>query len=170
MTVIRTDRLTLRRPGPADLESFTAFLGSKRSVHVGGPKDRNLAWRSFATICGHWTLRGYGSFIFVEGDEATALGMVGPWHPEGWPEREIAWPVWSPEAEGRGFAREAAAAAIAHVFRDLGWQTAVSYIDPENARPVALAKRLGAVLDEDAPSPDTDPVLVYRHPAPETLQ
>jgi RimJ/RimL family protein N-acetyltransferase len=52
----------------------------------------------------------------------------------------------------------------AHAFRDLGWTTAVSYIDPDNARSIALAERLGAVRDRGARQPVFDkPCLVYRH-------
>ena len=40
----------------------------------------------------------------------------------------------------------------------------VSYIDPGNARSIALAERLGARPDPDAPRADPDD-LVYRHTA-----
>jgi RimJ/RimL family protein N-acetyltransferase len=92
--------------------------------------------------------------------------MTGPWFPEGWPEQEIGWSLWSAEAEGRGFALEAAQAARGYAYGDLGWPTAVSYIRPENRRSIALAQRLGAVLDPDAATPDDSDDLVYRHPAP----
>ena len=62
----------------------------------------------------------------------------------------------------------AAEAARTHVFETLGWDTAVSYIDPQNARSIALAERLGAVRDDSAARPHPDD-LVYRHPKPEAV-
>jgi RimJ/RimL family protein N-acetyltransferase len=93
--------------------------------------------------------------------------MTGPWFPEGWPEHELGWSVWNPAVEGKGFAFEAAKAARDFAWTELGWAGAVSYIDPGNDRSIALARRMGAVLDEDAASPGDGEALVFRHPAPE---
>jgi len=166
--VIRTERLTLRAPARQDWPLFNAFLASPRADYIrSAGYDEMLAWRAFGHVIGHWVLRGFGSFVFTRAGDDTALGMTGPWFPAGWPEPEIGWTVWSPEAEGKGYAFEAANAARDHAFRDLGWDTAVSYIDPENARSIALAERLGAVRDHGAAHPGDEPCLVYRHPRPE---
>lgn len=56
-----------------------------------------------------------------------------------------------------------------HAYHDHGWSTLVSYIDPENARSIALAKRLGCTLDAKARLPDLpdwEGTLIYRHPKP----
>lgn len=166
---LTTERLTLRAPVAADWPHWRDFFLSDRATFIRPAEaDQVLAWRAFCHVIGMWVLRGYGSFVWHRTGEHTPLGMTGPWHPVHWPEREIGWTVWSPEAEGQGYAREAAQAAIAHAFGTLGWDTAVSYIDPDNARSIALAERLGAVRDADAAVPDpSDPCLVYRHPAPE---
>ncbi len=42
----------------------------------------------------------------------------------------------------------------------------VSYVHPENHRSAAVAERLGATLDPDAPKQDPGD-LVYRHPSPQ---
>ena len=73
--------------------------------------------------------------------------------------------MWDPAAEGKGYAFEAAQAARAHAFDVLGWETAVSYIDPGNARSIELAERLGAVRDPEA-APFHEGDLVFRHSAP----
>jgi RimJ/RimL family protein N-acetyltransferase len=118
-----------------------------------------------------WVLRGYGSFVFTLKGDDTPLGMAGPWFPEGWPEHEIGWTVWSQGAEGKGYAFEAAQAARGFAYEVLGWDGAVSYIDAPNARSIALAERLGALRDDAATPPETSgdhcPVLVYRHPGPD---
>lgn len=168
--VLTTDRLILRAPGPQDWPQALAFFQAPRSAFVRNrqPLDEGKAWRAFCHIVGSWVARGYGSFVITAKGDDTALGLTGPWHPIDWPEREIGWTLWSDAVEGKGIAFEAAQAAIAHAFGPLGWETAVSYIDPDNARSIALAERLGAVRDDAAPHPDPDePCLVYRHPAPE---
>mgnify|MGYP001232230031 CR=1 FL=1 len=165
--VLETERLILRAPVPQDLPTFAAFAVSERSVFVRSQAlDEGQVWRAFGHIIGHWVLRGFGQFVFADRTTGEALGMAGPWFPAGWPEREIGWTVWAPGAEGKGLAFEAATAARAHAFRDLGWRTAVSYIAPKYSRSIALARRLGAVQDDSAAAPGTDPCLVFRHPGP----
>ena len=166
--VLETDRLTLRAPGAADWPAFRDFMRDGRSRFIRPDDiDDGKAWRAFGHVVGMWVLRGYGSFVFTARGKDTALGMTGPWHPFDWPEREIGWTVWNETAEGQGFAFEAATAARDHAFRDLGWDTAVSYIHPDNTRSITLAQRLGALHDPDAKTPGEDPCLVYRHPKPE---
>jgi RimJ/RimL family protein N-acetyltransferase len=164
---LTTARLTLRAPQASDWPHWCAFAASTRAQYVGGPLDEGKAWRSFGHVIGMWVLRGYGSFVFHETGSDLPLGLCGPWHPADWPEREIGWTIWHPHAEGKGYAFEAATAARAFAFDVLHWPTAVSYIDPANARSIALATRLGATLDPDAPRMAGDTDLIFRHPRPE---
>ncbi|WP_158965340.1 GNAT family N-acetyltransferase [Chachezhania sediminis] len=170
--VIETERLILRAPKGSDAEASVAFFGTDRSRYMGGPQTRAQAWRSFAGVIGHWVVRGWGLFVVCEKGSDTPLGAVGPWMPEGWTDREIGWSMWDPSVEGKGYAFEAAQAARAYAYGTLGWTTAISYIDPENARSIALAKRMGCTLDDDLPLPDLpdwDGTLVFRHPGPDAL-
>lgn len=165
---VETERLVLRAPARQDWPLFNAFLASPRADFIrSADYDEALAWRAFGHVIGHWVMRGFGSFVFTRKDDDDALGMCGPWFPAGWPERELGWTLWSDAAEGKGYAFEAAAAARDHAFGALGWETAVSYIAPANARSIALAERLGARRDPDAACPGTSPCLVFRHPKPE---
>ncbi len=168
MTILHTERLTLRRPVMDDFEHWAPFAASDRARYIGGPHDLGKAWRAFAHVAGMWDLRGFGSFIFTLRNSDAPLGMAGPWYPADWPERELGWTVWSPQAEGQGYAFEAASRARQHAYEDLGWTSAVSYIDPDNARSIALAERLGATRDDEAARPHPED-LVYRHPAPGAL-
>lgn len=168
--VIETARLILRAPAPRDAERYVAAHIEERAAWVGGNAGAETAWRSFAMLAGHWILRGHGRWAVTHKDDDSCLGVVGCNFPEGWPEPEIAWFVF-PEAEGQGIAREATLAALDHAWRILGWQSAVSYIHPDNARSIRLAERLGAVRDDaaDRPMPELG-TLVFRHPAPETAR
>jgi len=169
--VLQTTRLTLRAPLGSDWPHWRSFMASDRARFIGGgspePKP-GASWRAFGHVIGHWAMRGFGMFVFTLKGDDTPLGMVGPWFPDGWPERELGWSAWSEAVEGRGFVSEAVIAARHHAFTTLGWTTAVSYIDPDNARSIALAERVGAIRDRAAPTPPFDtPCRVYRHPAPE---
>lgn len=165
---LQTERLILRRPEPGDYGAFRAFMTSDRSHGTDGPTTVGQAWRAFAAELGHWEILGYGMWaVTVRGDN-DAVGLVGPWTPEDWPETEIGWMILDPKVEGTGVAHEAAKAAIAHAFDALNWRTAVSYISPANVRSIALAQKLGAQLDVNAKAPKKYPdCLVYRHPDPE---
>lgn len=167
--VLETERLILRGPQMADFEPMQAFMSSERSrfMRLGAKLDALATWRVLAHVAGMWPLRGYGSFVIEEKASGAPIGMTGPWHPITWPERELGWAIWSQAAEGKGIALEAATAARDFAFETLKWNTAVSYIHPENARSIALAERLGCHRDDSAARPDDAPCLVYRHPAPE---
>ncbi|MEM7498432.1 MAG: GNAT family N-acetyltransferase [Pseudomonadota bacterium] len=166
--VLETERLLLRAPEARDGAAMEAFFVTERARWVGGPLSPMWSWRILAMHTGQWLLRGYGSFVLVERETGRAIGLAGPWHPGDWPEAEFAWSIWSPEDEGRGFAVEAMRRIAAHVWDDLGWSTAVSYIARDNARSAALAERLGARIDPRAARPPKAevPVTVYRHPHP----
>lgn len=166
---LKTDRLTLRAPKFDDFEHWAAILMSERGgKYVGGPFDRQGAWDDLCRETASWVLRGYGWWS-VEAENAF-VGMLGLHHELGDPERELGW-ILSEAGEGHGYGFEGASAARAYAYDTLGWNTVVSYIDPDNARSIALAERLGAIRDDSAAKPEGDPsCLVYRHPAPEPLQ
>lgn len=169
--MIETARLTLRRPVPADWDSFRDFMLSDRASAFGSHGHVGKAFRAFASELGHWEMFGFGMFAVTRKGEERAVALVGPWTPPDWPEKEIGWMVLDASAEGTGVAREAAEGALGHVWRVLKWDTVVSYIAEGNERSVRLAERLGARLDTEAAAPSfpDQTVLVYRHPRPEGL-
>ncbi|MEO0670229.1 MAG: GNAT family N-acetyltransferase [Pseudomonadota bacterium] len=162
-----TERLHLRAPQPQDAAAFIRFYATDRSRFTGGPKTERAAWDFFCTELGHWVMHGFGMFTVTRHGDDTTLGIVGHWFPRTRPEREVGWVLFNPADEGQGIAREAAQACIDHAWNRLCWDTIVSYIDPDNATSIALAKRLGATRDPNAPPLGADkPALVYRHPKP----
>ena len=163
---LETPNLVLRKPGAQDLDAALAFFQSDRARYAGGPYSPGRAWRHFACEIGHWDLLGFGMWAVTRKGDDRIAGLVGPWCPADWPENEIGWLIFD-GFEGKGIAAEAARAACDHAFHTLGWSTAVSYIDHRNLRSIALAERLGAVLDPQAPQPKPDaPCLIYRHAPP----
>jgi RimJ/RimL family protein N-acetyltransferase len=158
---LQTDRLTLRAPKLADFEHWAAFFASPRSVHERGMMDREAAWRVWAADVALWMLRGYGAFGCDDRATGAYVGEVGIYRPEGFPEPELGWFV-VPEAEGQGYAAEAARAVLDWAHESFGWQRLVNYIHPENHRSIALGLRLGGVIDPDLPGADTGDVVI-RH-------
>ncbi|MEO0682081.1 MAG: GNAT family N-acetyltransferase [Pseudomonadota bacterium] len=167
---LETERLRLRAFRAEDFEAEAAFYADDRSAGVGGPKPRDEAFRTFAHFIGHWTLRGFGMWALEETSTGLYLGRAGLHAPEGWPEPEIGWVLTAPQAEGRGYAGEAARAARAWAYGTLGWTTAISLILPNNARSRRLAARLGARHEDTIPFRGLDAVEVWRHPGPDAVE
>ena len=167
--VLETERLTLRAIGPQDMERGIEFLLTDRIKYMFDPMTKHEAWEHTCKLIGHWSVRGFGLFVICLKGTDDAIGDAALLMPDGYPEREIGWGLWMAEHEGKGIAFEAAQAVRQYAFETLGWDTAVSYIDPENAPSIALAERLGATLDKNAalpPFPDWEGTLVYRRPNP----
>jgi Acetyltransferase (GNAT) domain len=87
--------------------------------------------------------------------------QVGISHGPLYPERELGWHVYD-GYEGQRHATEAAAVLRDWAARTLGLDRLGSCIDPINVRSIAVAERLGAVVDPGAPKQDPGG-LVYRH-------
>lgn len=160
--VIETQRLVLRGPEPEDYPNFKATFASYRSRFMGGPLNAYETWMLYAAEIGHWNIRGYGMWMIHDKITDETYGMAGGWMPAQWPEKEIAWIIW-PDKAGHGYALEAAHAARKYFYGELGWDGAVSYLDPKNLDSIRLAERLGAKPDKTARSVDGNDV-VYRHP------
>lgn len=158
---LTTSRLTLRPMCREDWNGYQALMASGRAVHMGGPFSLPVALGMFCADHAQWSLFGCGALMIEDTARGDCLGQVGVNYGPLFPEWELGWLLY-PEAEGQGFAFEAAAAMRdwAKDVRQLG--TLVSYVDPRNKRSIRLAERLGAMLDADAPRPDLSD-LVYRH-------
>lgn len=158
---LHTERLTLRMPKLADFEVWASYFASDRSVHEGGPLDRNAAWKHWAADVALWALKGYGPFGVDDRLTGRYLGEVGIYHGEGYPAPELGWFV-RPEAEGKGYALEAARAVLEWVRGAFDWPHITNIIEPANERSIALGLRLGGVIDPTLPGIDPWDVVI-RH-------
>ncbi len=156
---IATTRLRLRAPRIADFEAYAAITTSSRGSLIGGPFTREEAWLDFSQLVAGWILRGFGLWSVETLAGETLVGFVMLNHEFGDDEPELGYLLVT-EAEGKGYASEAAQAARHFAFGILKWPSVVSYIDPGNARSIALVERMGATLDTAASDAD---LLVYRH-------
>ncbi len=142
--VVHTERLLLRGLSEADFEVYARWLADEDTArYIGGqPLSREDAWRSLATMLGHWQLRSYGLWGVVEEASGALVGRVGLWNPEGWPGVEVGWLI-APEQRRRGFAKEAAAAAVRWGFERLEVERIVSVIHVENHASIKVAEAIG---------------------------
>lgn len=164
---LTTERLTLRGHVMADFEPLYELFASDRARFMGGPIPRKDTWYWVAAEVGSWELQGFGSWG-VETHDGQFVGQVGLNKPVHFPEIELGWTLLA-EHEGKGYGTEAATAAL-HWGWQQGFDTLVSYIDPENSRSIALARRLGASADPHAARPEGETpkeTIVYRHLSPE---
>lgn len=158
---LQTARLVLRPPRLGDFEHWAAYFASDRSTHEGGPLARAAAWRHWAADVALWNLRGYGPFGVDERGTGAYLGEVGIYHADDYPAPELGW-FLVPEAEGKGYAAEAARAVLGWAQATFDWAYITSIIEPANSRSIALGLRLGGTPDPTLPGIDPGDVVI-RH-------
>jgi [ribosomal protein S5]-alanine N-acetyltransferase len=151
MTVLETDRLILRPLTGDDFADYAAMLADPEvsgglAETVGtSPAD---AWRSLAIFIGHREILGYSHWALVEKATGRFVGRAGPWQPHGFPGLGVGWCL-AREHWGKGYATEAARAAVDYCRKELGAQEVISLILPANSRSIAVAERIGHRYQRD---------------------
>jgi RimJ/RimL family protein N-acetyltransferase len=143
---LRTPRLLLREWRDADAAPFAAMSADSEVMRYLPAPDE--AW--IARMRGHFDEHGFGQWAVELPGEARFIGAIGLNHVR-WtlpftPAVEAAWrlarPYW-----GRGYALEAARAAIEDGFFRLRLNEIVAYTVPANRASRQVMERLGMVHD-----------------------
>lgn len=150
---LETERLLFRHPRRSDLPLYTRYCLSERSKYVGGPFNEVQAFEKLASMIGHWELRGFGRFVFLERETERPLGHLGALQLGSSEPPEITWTLWNEVDEGKGFATEAGVAFKSYAMRELGLYNLIAHIDCDNSASRRLAERLGGELDAEATPP-----------------
>ena len=151
---LETDRLILRPPVDADFDGFCAFHADEKAMtYLGGLSSPPVVWRILRTIAGSWALDGFGMFSVIEKSTGRWIGRIGPLCPHGWPDREVGWGLLT-EAQGKGYAREAAIASMDFACDVLDWDAIIHTINPGNQPSAKLAQTLGSSVLRQARLPD----------------
>lgn len=149
LPVLETERLVLRAPQPGDWPAFRDYRASPRTVFAGGTKKEHEAAEQFASFFGHWVMRGFGRLIAEDRTTGQPIGHFGPMQWEDNAEVELTWSLWTADAEGKGFATEAAIAMQDWAFGKCGLTSARAEVHRDNAASHAIARRLGGRIIPD---------------------
>jgi len=163
---LRTERLLLRAWRESDREPFARLNADPRvTEHLQGPLTRAESDALVNRIRAHFAERGFGLWALEIPGVADFAGFAGLSVPSFTaaftPCVEIGWRL-AAEQWGRGYATEAARAALRYGFGTLGLAEVVSFTVPANARSRRVMERLGMRRD---PREDFDhPSLAAGHP------
>jgi RimJ/RimL family protein N-acetyltransferase len=144
-TIIKTERLNLRAWTLADVNPLVKLFAEPevaQYVNDGKPVTGEQALRFITKYMRIQEERGWCRWALELAEEPGELagfcGVGCTFAPEielGWTLRRDLW--------GQGLATEAAAGALDYCFYTVGFKEIISAIDGENARSIAVAKRLG---------------------------
>lgn len=159
---LETARLKLRLFAERDVDALAAMYADAETMrHVGEGKtfNRHETWRAVSSMLGHWLLRGYGMWAVELKGTGEMIGRAGFLNPEGWPGFELGWMI-AKSYWGRGYATEAAEAALAYAYRDLDKSRVISLIRRDNLPSIRVAEKIGARFDSEVEVLGA-PALVY---------
>jgi RimJ/RimL family protein N-acetyltransferase len=151
MAELRTERLLLRQWRDEDLEPFAA-LNADPIVMEHFPstmtRERSDAW---AEMCRQKIdERGWGIWAVEVVETGAFIGFVGLNEPlfdaHFTPAVEVGWRL-ARHAWGKGYATEAARAALDYAFDEVGLDEVVSFTAPENLRSQRVMQKLGMTRD-----------------------
>lgn len=161
-----TERLRLRRWRAEDAEPFARLNADPEVMrHFPGPLDRERSDALLRRISGDLDRRGWGLWALEERSSGLMLGFTGlslvSFEAPFTPAVEIGWRLL-PSHWGRGLATEAAGAALAFGFGELGLDEIVAFTAVGNVRSRAVMRRLGMARDS---AEDFDhPLIAEGHP------
>lgn len=157
---LQTERLIFRQPCASDLVPYTHYCLSERTRYVGGPFTEVQAFEKLASMIGHWELRGFGRFVFVEQETGRAIGHFGALQYDTTHPPEITWTIWNSDDEGKGYATEAGRALKNHARQELGFRSMIACVHHDNSASRGLAERLGGILNVRTAPPKWLPASV----------
>jgi RimJ/RimL family protein N-acetyltransferase len=146
---IETDRLVLRAYRSDDFVHVAAAWADPEVVrYVGGVSNEEQSWARFLRNAALWQMLGYGYWAATEKGTGRFVGDVGfadfkrDIEPSLQGVPEIGWVLarWS---HGRGYATEAALAALRWLETVLGPQRTVCIIDEQNRASLRVAHKCG---------------------------
>jgi RimJ/RimL family protein N-acetyltransferase len=149
--VIRTERLVLRQWREEDRDPFAA-LNADPEVMEHFPSTMTREQSDAFVDFNLTTIRTRGWGLWAVEADTEFIGFVGLNEPDFMPGVEVGWRL-ARDAWGHGYATEAAHAAIAYGFDELGLQEIVSFTSTTNLRSQRVMQRLGMTHD---PADDFD--------------
>lgn len=148
---IRTERLLLRRWRDADREPWAAICADPEVMrHFPALQTREQTDATIDRIDAHFDEHGFGLWAVERLEEGDFIGFVGLHHltydAHFTPAVEIGWRL-ARTSWGRGYATEAARAAVDHAFTTLDLDAIVSVTVPANEPSRNVMRKLGMTHD-----------------------
>ncbi len=150
---IETERLNLRGPTPADVDTWAALLAEpdvlrylpRRAITPHERAERSLnalaeGWRQDSPADIGW--------VITLKDDGRLIGWLGAGTSEGSNEAEIVYSLGKPYW-GRGYATEAARALVRYAFAHTTWERVVAAIIPGNLASRRVLEHLGFIYECD---------------------
>jgi RimJ/RimL family protein N-acetyltransferase len=167
--VVETERLKLRGHRLEDFSDCAAMWADPLVTrHISRkPFSEEETWTRFLRYFGHWALMGFGYWVAEERETGRFIGELGfadykrNMEPsiKGLP--ELGW-VLTSRAHGKGYATEAARAALAWGEAHFGSARTVCIIDPENLASIRVAEKCGFKLLQRADYKNDEILLFER--------
>ena len=143
---LSTPRLNLAAPTDADIDAIFAIHSDARTYEHRPElalKTREEATELARAWQANWCENQLGYYV-VSTLDGTTIGFTGVRHSEEAGEEVLnLYYRFAPESQGKGYAKEAAAAAIASARERFAQLPVVAIIDPTNEASIALALKLG---------------------------
>lgn len=160
---LESERLVLRPFREEDWRAMHRHYSDPACVRytLGRTLSEGESWRMTATLAGHWLLRSYGPYALEEKATGRVIGTSGLWHPVDFPEREIKWAIL-PDCQRRGYAGEAARTVLRMALEYFPERPPISFIAKDNVASIAVARSLGAVLEDEIDFRNSR-FVIYRH-------
>jgi RimJ/RimL family protein N-acetyltransferase len=164
MQVLETDRLSLRLLNEDDASfilrlvnepSWLRFIGDKgvRSLEDARGYLRNGPLDMYARY-------GFGLYLVVRKDDSMPLGMCGLLKRDSLPDVDIGF-AFVPEAWGRGYAFESAAAVLAKGRDEFGLRRIVAVTSLDNASSIRVLEKIGLSFERVIELTPGDPVRLF---------
>jgi RimJ/RimL family protein N-acetyltransferase len=148
VTVIETDRLTLRAWAQRDLDVLARIFAEEAVwwFPFGRGLDREATDRFIARQISHQEEHGFGLWAAELNTDRRLIGFIGlavpTWLPEVLPAVEVGWRL-HPDHWGQGLATEGGRASLEYGFDRIGLDRIISIYDPENVASGRVMEKLG---------------------------
>ena len=151
MVVCETARLVLRQFTLDDVSALAAIHADPEvGQYIGGVRTLAETHSRIAEFIRDYHRIGFAKWAVVLRSDGTLIGRCGPQivRVDSCDEVEVGY-TFARSHWGCGYATEAAAAAVSHLFHAFGKTRLISLIEPPNVRSQRVAVRLGMIHERD---------------------
>lgn len=166
LTVLETARLRLRQFALSDAAFVLELLNEPSWLRFIGDRGvrtlddaRAYIERGPRTMFARY---GFSLLVVERKDDGAALGMCGLIQRDSLDAPDIGY-AFLPRAWGHGYARESAAAVLAHGHATLGLPRILAITDPDNAASIKLLEDIGMQFVEVIPYEDGGVSRLFEH-------